>query len=914
MKKKFFIPSAIAAGFIASTLSQAVQAAEINWTGGEAGSFKQWSTLDNWQGGSLPGAADVAVFGPSAASPYGVNILSSAVTVSGLKFTGGNYSILLNQSLTVNSPQSASTTAGIINESLDTVTINLRPSGGISLSNGAINGKFDIVNAGGNINLINATLVGDVDITNTDASGSAFGKTTFDGNNASAGNAVITNNGFQPPNLNPPPTLNFDHSASAANAAITNNWGIVNFKNSASAGNATITNNSGAINFNNSASAANSVITNNANASLTFQSGSSLGNATFIENGGTFTIDSTVNFGAPKLVINSGVVNFSLASEGKVVTLGSLSGGSSSGSLLLGGGSTLSVGSDNTNSTFDGNIGIAGTTANNISTSGMIPGISFVKVGSGSLTLNNQYAFNSTTISAGTLNIGDATHTNAIISGPVTVGAQGILGGYGTINGNVDNAGTISPGGANANGTLTINGNYTQQSGSVYLANIDAQGNSDKLVINGVANLNNQGSLNLQVLNDFKINYQYTVLTATGGVNGKFANFTDSPFLDDRVIYADNSVSYVIDYKQDSIARASVTRNQRAVSSYLENVNQGTLNSVFQNKNDVDFQQQLDQMSGATYANQTMALANTGNWFDSQLDNHNTPITQLGHLPLWVASQISVNELASSDVSGLRTEQHGVAVGTDWDINATTTVGAALGMTHFEDSATDQENANATGDLYQLGAYIRHYTGSWRWDGEASYGMTNDVNSNRTIDSAANIGTVTSHGDYRASVYALRGTVGYDLFKAASAYQVEPFVGLIGQEVDRGSIHENASVNDFALDVNSSRYTSLRTQLGVNAGLMPWSETPAKLYGTLSWEHELADIRGEFDARFANVNNSQTFNIVGTEIGRDAAVVQAGINIPLTYQHQFTLDLSYQGRLAEHLRENLGLLQFNYKI
>jgi autotransporter-associated beta strand protein len=83
-------------------------------------------------------------------------------------------------------------------------------------------------------------------------------------------------------------------------------------------------------------------------------------------------------------------------------------------------------------------------------------------IGGGTLTLDGVNTFTGlTTISAGTLEVGDAAHPGASLADSVVVGANGTLMGHGTIAGAVTNTsgGTVAPGGTI--GTLTV-GSYTQ--------------------------------------------------------------------------------------------------------------------------------------------------------------------------------------------------------------------------------------------------------------------------------------------------------------------------------------------------------------------------------------------------------------------------------------------------------------------
>ena len=157
------------------------------------------------------------------------------------------------------------------------------------------------------------------------------------------------------------------------------------------------------------------------------------------------------------------------------------------------------------------------------------------KAGAGSLLMTGISTYTgATTVSAGTLAIGDAAHTNAALAGNngATVAAGATLGGYGSVSGPVTNNGTIAvanalatipsfSGAANGsftiNGALTnaslvqiggsgvgnqliVNGNYTGQNGTIGLNTVVAGDGaaSDKLVINGSTG---SGTTGLKVTN-----------------------------------------------------------------------------------------------------------------------------------------------------------------------------------------------------------------------------------------------------------------------------------------------------------------------------------------------------------------------------------------------------------------------------
>ncbi|WP_332700025.1 autotransporter outer membrane beta-barrel domain-containing protein, partial [Bosea sp. (in: a-proteobacteria)] len=101
-----------------------------------------------------------------------------------------------------------------------------------------------------------------------------------------------------------------------------------------------------------------------------------------------------------------------------------------------------------------------------------------------------------------------------------------LIGGSGTITGNLSaNAGgTVSPG--NSVGTLTVNGNVSFASGSTYRVEI-VGASVDLLTVGGTASL--AGTLRLIAGGgSYSFNSPYTVLTAAGGRSGSFGSVITS--------------------------------------------------------------------------------------------------------------------------------------------------------------------------------------------------------------------------------------------------------------------------------------------------------------------------------------------------------------------------------------------------
>ncbi len=116
--------------------------------------------------------------------------------------------------------------------------------------------------------------------------------------------------------------------------------------------------------------------------------------------------------------------------------------------------------------------------------------------------------------------------TASIVGGRSVTFASGIVTAGGTITALVSNTGAILSPGENGAGELTINGNYSQSSGTlrVELAGV-AAGQFDKLTINGTAAL--AGTLDLVLLSGFSppTGQQFSVLTY-GARSGQFNTMT----------------------------------------------------------------------------------------------------------------------------------------------------------------------------------------------------------------------------------------------------------------------------------------------------------------------------------------------------------------------------------------------------
>ncbi len=139
----------------------------------------------------------------------------------------------------------------------------------------------------------------------------------------------------------------------------------------------------------------------------------------------------------------------------------------------------------------------------------------------GTTSMNGSNTFTSGTSisSGGTLMVGssEADNTAGLVS-DVTVSSGATLAGHGGIVGSVTNNGTVAPGGSI--GTLTLSGNYVQNSGANLTTSITPAANSI-LAVTGTASL--AGSFTIDASSGIYTKKTYTLLTSSG-LSGSFSS------------------------------------------------------------------------------------------------------------------------------------------------------------------------------------------------------------------------------------------------------------------------------------------------------------------------------------------------------------------------------------------------------
>jgi uncharacterized protein with beta-barrel porin domain len=229
--------------------------------------------------------------------------------------------------------------------------------------------------------------------------------------------------------------------------------------------------------------------------------GSGLGGAIYIQEGGALIIQDGTSFSGNSTTAGLGGTATSGINGGNGASLGQDIFIQSGGSLTFQINGTLTI------STPICGAGGASST----------PGV--VNSGTGTVSLSGAHTYlGGTYIQAGTLNL------NGSIIGDLQIESAGTLSGNATVNGSINNSGTISPG--NSIGTVNTT-NLILTPTSVYDVEINSSGGSDLIIASGSA----QVAGGVVVIADnitFTTPLTYTIISAGSGVTGTFSSLTST--------------------------------------------------------------------------------------------------------------------------------------------------------------------------------------------------------------------------------------------------------------------------------------------------------------------------------------------------------------------------------------------------
>jgi uncharacterized protein with beta-barrel porin domain len=540
---------------------------------------------------------------------------------------------------------------------------------------------------------------------------------------------------------------------------------------------------------------------------------------------------------------------------------------------------------------------------------------------------------------------------NGILAGNALVNnTTGTLSGGGTIQGNLTNQGTVSPG--NSPGTLTITGNYTQTASGTFTVDIASATNYDKLNVSGTASLDGTVQVVLDGGYVPAANQTFSnIITAAGGINGTFATIEApavNPTLAWEALYSATDFSLTLqtirDYTNPSLG---LDANELQVGTMLNGFRDtytGDINTVLSAIDSLSdpaavrdsYKQISPEKAGAIppiafaaaysqiqnlsrrIANLRYGYAGAGtglgagafNFSYSRLAGMMLAYNSSNLSRLITAKQVAQPEarygvylqpnliLGSQSTTinqtGYDFTTAGFTLGGDLRLRHDLIVGLASGYSHtgaaYRGSGGGLEN-----NTWPLTVYAAYLPKSFYAFGSVGYSlnlfnMERDINFGGLNRTASSSPTGNQFNAYAES--------GYDLH--LKHLVLTPDLSLSYSHLWVGSYTESGA-GALDLRVDSQSAESLQSGLGAKVAM------PLKRGATLvvpqvyaSWQHEFSDDSRGLDARLSQ--GSSTFAWQTDDPARDFAVVGADITLSkdnLTVQLDYNAEVG-RGNFAAH--------------
>ena len=580
-----------------------------------------------------------------------------------------------------------------------------------------------------------------------------------------------------------------------------------------------------------------------------------------------------------------------------------------------------------------------------------------IQAGSGSLLLtgdSSAFAGN-TTVKNGQLIVGNSQGAgklggNLLVLNGATLGGSGAVGSGTGSEITISSGGTLSAG--NSIGALTINGNLKLAAGSNIETEIAGDGRADLVNVTGTAGI--AGSNLYVTAIDPETSYQdgktYRVLTADNGISGEFSTAVSrSAFLDFALAYNSNSVDLKIALNSGGIdpgkpepnplfTTVAGTSNQFATAAALDTLAQtGSSLALY---NDLlmltaeEARRGFDNLSGEAYASASGVLIDQSQFVRGVMGSRlqqafggapAAPIEQLSFFasPQRVSSEaidyVSPASLApkqtpytvwgnaygtwgnqdgNGNTDDIKSSVGGFVSGIDSVVLDTWRIGVLAGYSHSSFHSNDR-SSSGNSDNYTLGTYAGS---QWVVSNNAALNLRSglsytwhNLSMNRSIAFPGVKDSLSS--DYDASTLQLFGEVGYQVKMSRTVF--EPYANLAFVRFKSDGFDEDG-LTAAALSVNSATTNTSFSTLGLRASTdLQIGNTAVVARGDIGWRHAYGDVIPVSTASFVG---SDAFDVSGTPIAKDVALIEAGFDVPLNEASK--VGISYNGQFGSGAVQN----------
>jgi autotransporter-associated beta strand protein len=481
------------------------------------------------------------------------------------------------------------------------------------------------------------------------------------------------------------------------------------------------------------------------------------------------------------------------------------------------------------------------------------------KNGVGALTLGNTTSA-LIDLQAGSMYLGSEIATTDV--GATTVASGALLGGNGTINGDLLNNGIVSPG--FSPGTIIVAGNYTQGAGGTLVIQFASAASFDKLLVTGSATL--AGTLQVDLLGGYNpAGQSFQILTAGGGVVGTFTTVTGSAALTANIAYNPNDVT--VSFTQTSFVTFALTPNQKAVANAAQAspaitaaLNLVPLASQMPAALNALSPQGYEIWSDIAFSHAT-SLTDRLAQKESQAQGRENFYYEAGQQRGMTKGDLDVGSSKYDSNSGL--------VGGNFAICPNLTLG---GFFEYTETSSDLGSSGSNTNIKDKMFGVRAAWTKDQWFAHAvvAYGF-DDYKSTRSIVFPGTAAVATSSTKGHQWIADISGGRRFQ----AGILTLSPFVGLLASRWEANGFTETGA-GAFNNSVGSQTANSLRTQAGLEGSLnFQIGSVLLRPHVRAAWLHELADNRRSMDAAFGAVN----YAISTQKPQRDSALLGAGLDL-----------------------------------
>lgn len=512
-------------------------------------------------------------------------------------------------------------------------------------------------------------------------------------------------------------------------------------------------------------------------------------------------------------------------------------------------------------------------------------------VAGGVVSLTGNISYDTVSVTGGRL-IGQAGTT--ISSAKTIVVSHGAtFGTAGTVNGNIEVRGTLSPGASP--GTMTVNGNVLFVNGSNLLLEMAPTG-SDRLNISGTMNIQNGATLDITGILQSTPGGALDLVVAQGGITGGFTTINKSNTVFGFVATRGNKIQLVGEFQNNTsfgtnVQASILYANTVLAGGQMVQAFTGALPALVETSA-ASRAGGFAQLSAEAYAAADQASIDNGlAVVDTMRSLGDSGKGQRGFYGFaqgfYQESALDGNAFIGSH--DLRSDTRGLLGGFGYGFSETARVNAFVG-TLSTNQNVEGLGASTKLEGMQLGVSASAGLGSLALRGMVAYDLSR-AKTKRALPG----GTATSRYDLGGFVADM--SAGYEV--SLGSLRITPRVGLTYLEGGRDHVTEGSS--DFALSVvkNTSNAFFGDAALGVSfdlGGVTPWAEAGIR--------HQLSGNNGRAWTSYAAAGAGNGMLAQGADRGDTMAHLALGLTAPVT--KGVRLNVNYTGEYGAGVGNKFG--------